>query len=331
MSEFLTFNRSELVFTPTENRNNRYESSLTIRNSSENYLGFQIKGNNVARYMISCKSGRIEPLSSVEIIIKLFLQGPENENAGAINDKFCVFYTVLEEDEKFKTNKQLLALLKERRNQRNIHAKKIRSRIQVNNNTMPNFDLLPERPSNYTRIPSTLRNSDIDPMMYNSIPLNDTNIEASVEAQIEAHVDVPHTLIKEEPIPVNQIQIQIQNQPVVQTKEEPKPEPEPKQIPKKIEIKKEKIPKKIEIQPEIQPVAVAVAVEVPFDFEGQNKRIRTKDIEKKKELNKRENDFQISKPKKVTQSAKPKLSNQRSVGSQIIKIQEDHVQVNTFL
>jgi hypothetical protein len=134
MSESLRFDREEIIFKNKGNVNRLY-SKLILKNSSENYIGYQIKGNNVKRYIISKPLGKIKPYSTLEVNIEMTLNDRDLEKVDSISDKFCCFYMHIDEEDADKSESELQSILKTKKKNKTIHKLKIRSRVGTNTET----------------------------------------------------------------------------------------------------------------------------------------------------------------------------------------------------
>ena len=128
MSASLRFDREEIVFKNKGNVN-RLFSKLILKNSSENFIGYQIKGNNVKRYIISKPLGKIKPYSTLEVNIEMTLNARDLESINSNSDKFCCFYMYIDDEDADKSESELQAILKTKKQNKTIHKLKIRSRI----------------------------------------------------------------------------------------------------------------------------------------------------------------------------------------------------------
>ena len=133
MSESLRFDREEVVF-KSKGSANRLFSKLILKNTSENFIGYQIKGNNVKRYIISKPLGKIEPFTTTEINIEMTLNDRELEKIESISDKFCCFYMYIDEEHADKTESELESILKTKQRNKTIHRLKVKSRVAKNEN-----------------------------------------------------------------------------------------------------------------------------------------------------------------------------------------------------
>lgn len=147
MSESLRFDREEVLFKSKGNAN-RLFSKLILKNTSENYIGYKVKGNNVKRYIISKPLGKIKPFSTLEINIEMTLNDRDLEKKESISDKFCCFYMFIEKEDTEKTESELEKILKLNQSNRAIHRLKIRSRVA------PSEDTKEETPFIKKNIPS---------------------------------------------------------------------------------------------------------------------------------------------------------------------------------
>ena len=128
MSSGLRFDTKELIFKHTGN-SNRFFSKLILKNTSEKYIGYQLKGNNIKRYIISKPSGKLGPLSIQEVGIEMALNDMELNQIESISDKFCCFYSYIDETYVDMSDKELEILLKNKQKNKSFHKLKIRSRV----------------------------------------------------------------------------------------------------------------------------------------------------------------------------------------------------------
>jgi hypothetical protein len=129
MTQSLIFDKEELVFHCTSHKN-RFFSKVTLKNTSKQYIGYQMKGSNVKRYTISKPLGKMKPLSTEQIQVEMALNDIELGQLPNISDKFCCFYTYIDEEDADRSEKELEQILKKKQNNKTIYRLKIKSRVE---------------------------------------------------------------------------------------------------------------------------------------------------------------------------------------------------------
>jgi hypothetical protein len=90
-----------------------------------------MKGSNVKRYTISKPLGKIKPLSTQEIHVEMALNDIELVKITNISDKFCCFYTYIDEEDAERSEKELEQILKKKQNNKTIYRIKIKSIVSM--------------------------------------------------------------------------------------------------------------------------------------------------------------------------------------------------------